>query len=838
MPLITFSGCEPCSLRKEWPWLHTPQMPVSVPKEASDYRVMMVGEGPGETEDSFGTPFVGKTGKYLRNEIPGYWKDKLYWTNCVRCRPPKNRTPTTEEVSCCSVYQERDLDIIKPQAILAIGDIALKYFWPTAWVTGMRGIPFPIELGDGFTSWCVTTFHPSYVTRQERKDDAGNLVNTMLPVFRNDIRNFFDRIPYFANNPPTIQRPPKEKFHYPTTKQQALNLFSQLKQPFCVDLETFKLKPYMRDARIIVAGFSDGETTFSFPVNWPSHPSSMWGMEAFQEMMLRGGRWIAQHANFEYAWIWDATKTHQHDFDDIEVLARLIHKKKGVGSLDDLSRIYLGIDIKALTGIDKNRLLDYPIEKVLEYNAIDAWAEKLIFDILIKIALADPNIIDNYYRILAATKSTVGMELDGLTVDLTEGERLQKDIYVKLRQYEQDAEKIPEVIEFKQKEKKFFSLSSDETVGHVLVMYCGIDLPKTDSQKQYSTSQDFLEPLAGKHPLVDLRLDFKEVQKLASTYIDPILSGALLGKDGLLHPQYTTVHTATYRLSSELPNIQNFPKRKNRHIRRQVVAPPGYILAAFDYGQLEARVLCMFSKDPNLSLAMTEQAKAIAAGDEAKTIEYDIHWKWLYRIIDIYPEYMDRLAKVSGETAEKAILKGGRTIIKTDFVFATFYGSQVRSLSARTGIPLDKMEVVWNEFWSEYSKAKEWVDAQFVQYFETGQVASITGRIRNEVLPGNEVINTPVQGSAAELVIEAQNALFFKSIEEDKHLKPRINIHDDLLFIFPDGNDLEQYITTTGQEIVAVRFPFINVPLMTECRVGYNWCDLSAVVSFTGDYIV
>lgn len=793
-------------------------MPVCSPRIDPEFRVMLIGEAPGENEDIEGRPFVGKAGKILRDNIPSGWEKQLYWSNAVRCRPPKNRTPIPQEVECCSVYQEEDLVKIKPHAILALGDVALKYFWNTAWVTGMRGIPFPVQLGDGTTTWVMSTFHPSYVMRQNREDyNTGKTTNSMLPVFRKDIHDFFGKLPYYADNPPKIYTPPKQIF-YPKSREEALYFFHKLKEPYCVDIETAKLKPYMRDSRIITAGFSDGDITFAFPVSWPGGISD-WGLDAFNTIMRIKKQWIASHASFEYIWIWTSTETHDHNFHDIEAMARLIHKRKGIGSLDDLTRIYLGVDIKKLTDMDKGRLMDYPVEKVLWYNALDAWAEYEIFNIL---AERMTNIdVANYCRIIEAIKSTVGMEMHGLTVDIKESEKLQKDLFGKMRVFEQVAKTIPEIDEYEKKEKMIFHLSGPEQVGHVLVNYCGIQLPKTEKGQQYSTNSDRdLEPLRGKHPLVDLTLSFREVQKLLSTYVEPILSGKLIRKDGLLHPSYTVVHVATYRLSSEDPNIQNWPKRAHREIRRQVIAPEGYILAAFDYGQLEGRVIAMFTGDPALKKAFIE--------------DDDIHWRWLYRIIKLYPQYMDRLAKISGETTEKEILKAGRTIIKTDFVFAAFYGSQPRSIAIRCELPFPIAEQVLNEFWSEYNFVKKWVDGQFIKYYDEGEVSSITGRIRNEVMPGNEVINSPVQGTAAEIVIEAQNALFRMGLQ-DFYYMPRINIHDDLVFILKDDSSAGDYIEAISTEIVKPRFQFVNVPLMTECRVGYNWCDLSAIKKFSGE---
>jgi uracil-DNA glycosylase family 4 len=832
--LISFSGCENCSLRKDWPLLKTPRMPVALPREKGPYEVMLIGEAPGADEDQQGIPFVGKAGKYLRDQIPNEWRYHLYWGNTVRCRPTeksgtKNRTPSVQEIRCCSTYLERDLDILKPQAILCLGDIALKWFWESAWITGVRGIPIPIQLPNGNATWMVSTFHPSYVMRQDRDDfDTGKTTNTMLPVFRNDIKNFFRQVPSFSNNPPKIYKVPKrEDFIYPKTREEALALADRLKDPYAVDLETFKLKPYLRDARILTSAFSDGDLTFAFPVNWPGNLCP-WGLEVFNIILKKKRRWIAQHSNFEYIWVWDSTKSHDHDFDDIEVLARLIHKRKGVGSLDVLSRIYLGIDIKDVAGRGdylvsafKHKLLEFPIEDVLYYNGIDAWSEREIYEVLIQKA-SDVD-LENYVRIIDTIKSTVGMEIKGLDVSLEESDKLKKQFTIRLKEYEQQSRQISEVAKYEKETQKIFKPSAPEQVGHVLVNYCGLELPKTPKETQYSTNEKDLTPLAGKHKLVDLVLDYREVAKLLSTYIDPIYSTELIGVDGLIHPSYTVVRTATYRLSCEGPNIQNFPKRSHKEIRRQIIAPKGHIFVAFDYAQLEGRVIAMFSNDTNLRKAFIE--------DE------DIHWKWLYRIIDLYPQYMDRLAKISHETDEKKILKAGRTIIKTDFVFASFYGSQPNSLATRTQIPLNIMEKVLSEFWSLYPSAERWVKGQVTKYQETGQVESLTGRARNEVLPGNEITNSPVQGLAAELVLEAQNALFLKAVvEENENFFPRVNIHDDIMQLPVDDSKLGDFIESSAAEIVKPRFNFITVPLSSECRVGYNWAELETVKTFSGSY--
>lgn len=826
-PLIDFKGCNTCGLKKEWPNLIHPRMPIAQPFEKSPYRIVVHGEAPGKTEDEYGRPFLGDAGTYLRKAIPQKWERKLYWTNSVRCRPPKNRTPEDAEIQCCSIFQIEDFEKLKPQAILALGDIALKYYWDEAWITGMRGIPFPARLPSGHTFWVMSTFHPSYVMRQDKKNfRTGEVTNTMLPVFKSDLLYFFENIEEFTSNPPQIASLPEE-IHYPKTKQEALNLYKQLSEPHGFDVETFKLRYYMQDARCLTAAFSDGKITFAFPVEWPG-ASYAWGREALKEMLLMKRHWICQSGSMEYSWAWGITGTHDHHIEDTEALARLIHKRKGVGKLDFLSRLYLGINVKQIGGVDalnpahdKLNLLRHPLEEVLKYNALDAWSEFKVFEALVPRASADD--LENYVRIVDAIKSTTAMEVKGLEVDLKASDELKKQYYGEMQVFENQAREIPQVREYERKYQTIFRLSEPQTVGNVLVDFCGIPLPKTEKEKQYSTLEADLQPFLKECPLVKVVLDYRDVAKLISTYVDPFLNGVLFGVDGRIHPQYTVVHTATYRLSSENPNIQNFPKRAHKEARRQIRAKAGHVFAAFDYGQLEGRVIAMFSKDRNLIKSFVT--------DE------DIHWKWLYRIIDLYPEYMDRLARISGEKDEKKVLKAGRTIIKTDFVFSSFYGSQPEAIANKTEIPLSITEQVQGEFWSEYCDAKKWVDGQFKLYQEKGYVTSLTNRIRNEVLPGNETCNSPAQGSAAELVLEAQNALFYKAIETgDWYYQPRINIHDDLMFELPDDDRLGDYVDEIQKEIVKPRFPFVNVPLVTECRVGPDWASLESIFTFKGPY--
>jgi DNA polymerase I-like protein with 3'-5' exonuclease and polymerase domains len=231
------------------------------------------------------------------------------------------------------------------------------------------------------------------------------------------------------------------------------------------------------------------------------------------------------------------------------------------------------------------------------------------------------------------------------------------------------------------------------------------------------------------------------------------------------------------------------------------------------------------SGDKNLLKEFTEKQK------------YDLHWRWLYRLLEVYPPYMNHLALASGENKEDQILKAGRTIIKTDFVFASFYGSQSEAVASVSGIPVEIVKKLHEEFWAEYADVLRWQKEVFKFYQDNGFIKTLTNYKRDGVVPGNEPVNNFCQGTAAFVVAEARNSIKEKAFaENDLALLPRWDIHDDLSYLIPDSSDSEQYIKTITEEMVIPRFNFITCPLLVEASVGYNWCDLEEVCKVERGY--
>lgn len=803
-------GCEGCSLRANWSWVSTAKMPLS--GNLRDPDILVLGEAPGEEEDKEGRAFVGDSGVMLRRAIPGVAMDRLAFQNTVRCRPQGNATPSPRDAHACSLFLEEDIEAHNFKAILGVGSVPLARFLPGQAITRVHGVRFPVKIGSKVL-WYYPILHPSFVIRQ------GGTSSSAYPVFRADINRFFAEVDRWGK--PKIYEPEPAKVIIPQSLEEAIALTDGMQDPIAVDLESSHLRPYVKNSTLLTAAVSDGATTIAFSIAHPEAPTD-WGLPFILDLVSRR-RWIAHNSIMELVWLlYKAAQAgipfEPADFDDSMAYARVYHHRETVLSLDILARIHLGATIKDVIPVNIKNMISEPLERILPYNGLDAWASALIARKLHGKVAEHP-----YNRIIQTVRSTAQMELMGLTIDEAASLELQSFWSNARDSIAEKVRTIYEVRRFEEDKQIEFNIGSNDHVGEALVVYGKVNLPRL--QRSYQTDDKALKEHAEGNPLAELVVRHREATRMDSTYIVPVLRAYREHADSMLHPTYSSMLTRTGRLSSEDPNVQNFPKRRHRELRRQIKARAGHVLVSFDYGQLEARVFAMASQCKGL-------CPSVIAG-------IDIHYKWLHRILEAYPEYTSRLADKTNETVEAKILKGGRDIIKTDFVFASFYGSFAEACSSRTGIPLHITREILAEFWREYPGVLKWVRARKQEYADTGSVRLLTGLTRRGIMDGNEPLNTPIQGSAAHIVLEAQNDLYRAAKEfNDPYLYPRINIHDDLTFELPDQEDvLSVYIEEIASRLTAIRFDFQIVPLAVDAQIGYDWSDLQKVHTFVGPYI-
>lgn len=363
----------------------------------------------------------------------------------------------------------------------------------------------------------------------------------------------------------------------------------------------------------------------------------------------------------------------------------------------------------------------------------------------------------------------------------TELELIEKDIY--------------------QEAKIDFNINSPKQLSYVL--FEKLKLPtKKRTKTGHSTDFSTLQELKNVHPIVPKILRHRELSKLISTYLEPILE-LCDPKTKRVHTSFNQVGTATGRLSSSNPNLQNIPMRGDlgKRIRQGFIAEDGYLLISADYSQIELRILAHITGDERLK-------EAFAQGE-------DIHTKTACAILNLKPnevtEEHRRIAKVVN--------------------YGLIYGLSDYSLASGLGIPIEQAQAFIEEYLASYPKVAEWREKIITEAKEIGLVKTILGRIRP--LPGlfspNRVvyeqtkraaINAPIQGSAADIIKKAMVLLANALREEDFEGGMIIQIHDELVF------EIEETKVKRAAELIkkVMSNPLkLDLPLEVSIGIGKNW---------------
>ncbi len=351
-----------------------------------------------------------------------------------------------------------------------------------------------------------------------------------------------------------------------------------------------------------------------------------------------------------------------------------------------------------------------------------------------------------------------------------------------------------------------FNINSPKQLGDVLFNKLGLPVPvKYGKGKKISTAVDVLEGLAEEHEVPRLVLEYRQLTKLKSTYVDA-LPALIRSGSGRVHTTFGQTGTATGRLSSTNPNLQNIPIRTElgREIRAAFIAEPGNVLLAADYSQIELRLLAHFSKDKLLV--------------EAFRREDDIHTLTASQVFGVPPLMVTpdhrRQAKVVN--------------------FGIVYGLSPFGLSQQLGIEPSEARKFIDAYFEKYAGVRAFIDATLAQVRRDGKVKTLFGRVRpipdinskNSNLRGfaeRTAVNTPLQGTAADLI-----KLAMIRIDEEiskRNLKSRmtLQVHDELVFEVPE-TEVDAMKSMVREHMESAHE--LAVPLRVELGVGPNWRDL------------
>jgi DNA polymerase I len=352
-----------------------------------------------------------------------------------------------------------------------------------------------------------------------------------------------------------------------------------------------------------------------------------------------------------------------------------------------------------------------------------------------------------------------------------------------------------------------FNISSPKQLGDVLFNKLNLPKPmKYGKGKMISTAVDVLEELAASHKAPKLVLEYRQLTKLKSTYVDAL--PALLNRDtGRLHTTFDQTGTATGRLSSANPNLQNIPIRTElgREIRASFTAAPGCLLLAADYSQIELRLLAHYSKDPLL-------VEAFRRGD-------DIHTLTASQVFGVPP------LMVTADHRRQAKVVN----------FGIVYGLSAFGLSQNLGIEPSEAKKFIEAYFEKYYGVRKFIDRTLDDTRREGRVKTLFGRVRpipdinskNFNLRGfaeRTAVNTPLQGTAADLIKLAMIRIDAMIRECHLQSKMTLQVHDELVFEVPE-DEVDEMRSVVREQMENVH-PALSVPLMVEIGVGKNWRDL------------
>lgn len=287
--------------------------------------------------------------------------------------------------------------------------------------------------------------------------------------------------------------------------------------------------------------------------------------------------------------------------------------------------------------------------------------------------------------------------------------------------------------------------------------------------------------------------------------------------------------------SSTEPNLQNMPMRTHPEIRSMVTAMGKAItgidrdkvraeslqgemmIVSADYGQIEARVIGMASEDEFLCKSLFEN--------------YDVHFEWAQRIATRVP----RLVGGKAGLKDKDEMKKFRSVVKNKWTFPAFYLAQLSSIEKNLGCEENELRREFDDFWQQFAGVHAWQKRLLKFYKEHGYVECLTGRRRHGPMTPNMVVNSPIQGTASDIVVDGMLRLSKTAVLTDRmYLHPRLNVHDDLTFYMPVKN-LDQSIDIMAEHMLMCPFVFINVPLTVEVKVGHNWHEMTEIATLRSE---
>ncbi|RJR15874.1 MAG: DNA polymerase I [Nitrospiraceae bacterium] len=480
---------------------------------------------------------------------------------------------------------------------------------------------------------------------------------------------------------------------------------------------------------------------------------------------------------------------------DTMLASYLLNPNKSNHNLTDAAMEHLGIKKLSYSEVAGKGVKDFsevPVEDASSYSGEDAAVTLKLKNRFLPL-MENEGLTDLFQSLeMPLIEVLAEMEMAGVKIDLplmdTFSNKLEKEL-----------SSIEQRIYFIAGEE--FNINSPKQLQEILFEKLGLR-PTKKTKTGYSTNIDVLEQLANVHELPREIIEYRGLAKLKSTYVDA-LPRLVNNKTGRIHTSFNQTITATGRLSSSDPNLQNIPIRGEwgKKIREAFIAEEGHLLLSSDYSQIELRVLSHLSQDEGFI--------------EVFNHDGDIHTRTACELFGVKPESVTTEMRRSAKTVN----------------FGIVYGISPYGLSQQLGIPADEARYYIDTYFARHSGIKNYMDKLIKDASETGYVTTLFNRKRAipELKSSNRnirqlgerlAINSPVQGSAADIIKVSMINIWRRLGKEGLRTRMLLQVHDELLFEVPEGEKDAVMKLVKDEMENAIR---LLVPLKVDMGIGKNW---------------
>lgn len=784
------------------------------PRGAKNPKLYVLGNSPDKIDDKNGKIFSSPHSRVVEKMITdlGLRSKDVRFGTVIGCVPNRNKIEQNE-MDFCKHRVLKDIQDSSPDVILALGEEAIKILWPNGFkgistIARTRGNVVPYWL-NGKLVPVVLTFSTTYMASgkspQENNqvwiDDVGKAVDAVNAgvdeVFAYQLAvNAFEQPVEFIK----VQK-----------LSQLREFFAELKnaKKAAFDYETTKLKPWLgkldeRPAEIFSVAFAfDTGKVFSIPL------FGKWAPKIEEEIVSAFGKWFTEILddqikiahNLKFELLWSMIKyavpykgmeqeeiTFCGNYQDTQLMAWLFDERPGASKLKIAAWQYLGVDDWS---IEVNDIFKHTRDTVLVYNGLDAWYTLKLYDIFEQKLQEETSAKFRYmYKnlMLPATFEFMRVEARGCDID----EEKRQETSTRLKQKE---EELLKEIRTEAGNENLLP-SSTQQMSDYFANECGYKMLKKN-KKGWSTDKATLDYLVETYvdKVAKMLLELRGTAKVNGTYVDGL--GDKMFIDGKIHGSYNLTGTVTGRTSSNDPNMQNFPKRKQKWVREMVVPPPGHKILSFDYGQIEARLMGVVSGDKNFIDALWN--------------DYDIH--------------LENARELFGDARAKEM----RPPVKNG-TFALIYGAGNRKVAETTGATEEDIARLRELVFKKFPSFLMW--QRSVASFEkaNGYIESLFGKRRRSPISYNELLNFIPQSTASDMTLSAMVAL-------GRRHKIAWMIHDDLSFFVPEEK-VEDVVFDVVNTMLIVPWKFLSrsdqmkayIPLSVEAEIGDDWGNLSEIM--------